>query len=394
MPFSYLDHLDCGRCGTHHEASTVQNTCRECGSPLLARYDLPRLAAEVDRDAIAARRPDMWRYHELLPVGSADAVVSLGEGMTPLLALPRLGERIGLPRLLMKDEASLPTGSFKARGAAAGVSRAKELGIAGIAMPTNGNAGAAWAAYAARAGLDAYIVMPKGAPEITRRECVVAGARLELIDGLISDAGKVVAGAVAAGDWFDASTLKEPYRIEGKKTLGLEIAEQLGWRVPDAIIYPTGGGVGIIGIYKALLELQAIGWIEAGRLPRLIAVQATGCAPIVRAFDARATASEPWVDAHTIAFGITVPKALGDFLVLEAVYETGGCALAVDDDALVAGVHDLAAAEGAFICPEGGATVAAARQLRARGWLDADDEVVLLNTGAGIKYPDVVDLAD
>jgi threonine synthase len=394
MPFSYLDHLDCGRCGTHHEASTVQNTCRECGSPLLARYDLPRLAAEVDRDAIAARRPDMWRYHELLPVGSADAVVSLGEGMTPLLALPRLGERIGLPRLLMKDEASLPTGSFKARGAAAGVSRAKELGIAGIAMPTNGNAGAAWAAYAARAGLDAYIVMPKGAPEITRRECVVAGARLELIDGLISDAGKVVAGAVAAGDWFDASTLKEPYRIEGKKTLGLEIAEQLGWRVPDAIIYPTGGGVGIIGIYKALLELQAIGWIEAGRLPRLIAVQATGCAPIVRAFDARATASEPWVDAHTIAFGITVPKALGDFLVLEAVYETGGCALAVDDDALVTGVHDLAAAEGAFICPEGGATVAAARQLRARGWLDADDEVVLLNTGAGIKYPDVVDLAD
>jgi threonine synthase len=394
MRFSYLDHLECGRCGTRHVASTVQNTCRECGSPLLARYDLTRLAAEVDRDAIATRRPDMWRYHELLPVGSAQAVVSLGEGMTPLLALPRLGERIGLPRLLMKDEASLPTGSFKARGAAAGVSRARELGIGGIAMPTNGNAGAAWAAYAARAGLDAYIVMPKGAPEITRRECVVAGARLELIDGLISDAGKVVAGAVAAGDWFDASTLKEPYRIEGKKTLGLEIAEQLGWRVPDAIIYPTGGGVGIIGIYKALLELQAIGWIQAGRLPRLIAVQATGCAPIVRAFDARATTSEPWVDAHTIAFGITVPKALGDFLVLEAVYETGGCALAVDDDALVAGVHELAAAEGAFICPEGGATVAAAQQLRAQGWLDADDEVVLLNTGAGIKYPEVVGLPD
>jgi threonine synthase len=394
MRFSYLDHLECGRCGTRHEASTVQNTCRECGSPLLARYDLTRLAAEVDRDAIATRRPDMWRYHELLPVGSADAVVSLGEGMTPLLALPTLGERIGLPRLLMKDEASLPTGSFKARGAAAGVSRAKELGIDGIAMPTNGNAGAAWAAYAARAGLDAYIVMPKGAPEITRRECVVAGARLELIDGLISDAGRIVAGAVAAGDWFDASTLKEPYRIEGKKTLGLEIAEQLGWRVPDAIIYPTGGGVGIIGIYKALLELQALGWIEPGRLPRLVAVQATGCAPIVRAFEARATTSEPWVDAHTIAFGITVPKALGDFLVLEAVYETGGCALAVDDDALVAGVHDLAAAEGAFICPEGGATVAAAKQLRAQGWLDSDDEVVLLNTGAGIKYPEVVDLPD
>jgi threonine synthase len=394
MRFSYLDHLECGRCGTRHEASTVQNTCRECGSPLLARYDLTRLAAEVDRDAIATRRPDMWRYHELLPVGSAEAVVSLGEGMTPLLALPTLGERIGLPRLLMKDEASLPTGSFKARGAAAGVSRAKELGIDGIAMPTNGNAGAAWAAYAARAGLDAYIVMPRGAPEITRRECVVAGARLELIDGLISDAGKVVAGAVAEGPWFDASTLKEPYRIEGKKTLGLEIAEQLGWRVPDAIIYPTGGGVGIIGIYKALLELQAIGWIKPGRLPRLIAVQATGCAPIVRAFEARATVSEPWVDANTVAFGINVPKALGDFLVLEAVYETGGCALAVDDDALVAGVHDLARAEGAFICPEGGATVAAAQRLRAQGWLSETDEVVLLNTGAGIKYPEVVGLPD
>jgi threonine synthase len=392
MPFSYLDHLQCGRCGLRHEADVVQNLCRECGSPLLARYDLDALARAVDRDAIASRRADMWRYHELLPAGSPQTIVSLGEGMTPLLALPTLGERIGLPNLLMKDEGSLPTGSFKARGAAAGVSRAAELGIKGIAMPTNGNAGAAWAQYAARAGIEAYIVMPRGAPQITRRECVVAGARLQLIDGLISDAGRIVAEAVARDGWFDASTLKEPYRIEGKKTLGLEIAEQLGWRVPDVIIYPTGGGVGIIGIHKALRELQAIGWIEPGRLPRLVAVQATGCAPIVRAFEARASDSEMWEGAATVAFGINVPKALGDFLVLQAVYETGGCALAVDDDALLTGVHDLAAAEGAFICPEGGATVAAAAQLRERGWCSGDDEVVLLNTGAGIKYPETVSL--
>jgi threonine synthase len=392
MPFSYLDHLECGRCGQHHEADVVQNLCRECGSPLLARYDLRALAREGDRDAIAARRTDMWRYHELLPASSGQTIVSLGEGMTPLLALPTLGERIGVPKLMMKDEGSLPTGSFKARGAAAGVSRAAELGIEGIAMPTNGNAGAAWAQYSARAGIEAYIVMPRGAPEITRRECAVAGARLELIDGLISDAGKIVGEAVAQGDWFDASTLKEPYRIEGKKTLGLEIAEQLGWRVPDVIIYPTGGGVGIIGIHKALKELQEIGWIERGRMPRLVAVQATGCAPIVRAFEAGASDSEMWQDAWTVAFGINVPKALGDFLVLEAVYETDGCALAVEDEALLAGVHDLSAAEGAFICPEGGATVAAATQLRAQGWLSADDEVVLLNTGAGIKYPETVSL--
>ena len=392
MRYSYVDHLECGRCATPHEADRVQGTCRRCGSPLLARYDLERLGHDLTKDEVARRRPDMWRYHELLPVGSAENVITLGEGMTPLLALPTLGAQIGLPRLLMKDEGSLPTGSFKARGAAVGVSRARELGVTSIAMPSNGNAGAAWAAYAARAGLEAYVVMPADAPQITRRECVAAGARLQVVDGHIGDAGAIVAEAVRTGEWFDASTLKEPYRIEGKKTLGLEIAEQLGWRVPDAIVYPTGGGVGIIGIYKALRELQAIGWIEPGALPRLVSVQAAGCAPIVRAFEAGATSSEPWVDPHTIAFGITVPKALGDFLVLESVYETGGCALAVEDEALLSGVHELARAEGAFICPEGGATVAAAARLRARGWLREDDEVVLLNTGTGIKYPEVVSL--
>jgi threonine synthase len=392
--YSYLSHLECGRCAARYDATVVQGTCTGCGSPLLARYDLEAAAGGLCAATVAGRPADLWRYHELLPVSAAQDVITLGEGMTPLLMLPRLGEQIGLPRLLMKDEGSLPTGTFKARGAAVGVSRAKELGVSAIAMPTNGNAGAAWAAYAARAGLDAYVVMPQGAPEITRRECVAAGARCELVDGLIGDAGKVVAEAVRTGEYFDASTLKEPYRLEGKKTLGFEIVEQLGWRVPDVIIYPTGGGVGIIGIYKGLLELQALGWIDRDRLPRLVVVQATGCAPIVRAFEAGAAASQPWQDASTVAFGITVPKALGDFLVLESVYETGGVAVAVGDEELIAGVHDLARAEGTFICPEGGATVAAARRLREQGWLSAHDEVVLLNTGAGIKYPDLLAQCD
>jgi threonine synthase len=389
MPYSYMDHLECARCGLVHDAATVQGTCTACGSPLLVRYDIERLRGDLTPDALVGRSNDLWRYHELLPVSSPEGIVTLGEGMTPLLALPALGQQIGLPRLLMKDEGSLPTGTFKSRGAATGVSRARELGIKAIAMPTNGNAGAAWAAYAARAGIEACVVMPEDAPEITRRECSVAGARLYLVDGLISDAGAIVAELVRGGVWFDASTLKEPYRLEGKKTMGLEIVEQLGWRVPDVIMYPTGGGVGIIGIYKALLELQALGWIGE-RLPRLVAVQAAGCAPIVRAYEAKATSAEPWEGARTVAFGITVPKALGDFLILDAVYQTGGCALAVDDDELLAGARDLAAAEGLFICPEGGAVVAAARRLRQDGWLKEEDEVVLLNTGAGIKYPDVV----
>jgi threonine synthase len=333
--YSALDHLDCSRCGTWHDATVVQGTC-SCGAPLLARYDTDRLAALVDRAAIAARPPDLWRYHELLPVSDAAHVVSLGEGMTPLLALPRLGRALGVPRLAMKDEGLIPTGSFKARGAAVGVSRAAELGVTGIAMPTNGNAGAAWAAYAARAGLRSLIAMPVDAPAITRAECSAAGAELYLVDGLIGDAGRIVAAALPARPGYqDVSTLKEPYRIEGKKTMGFEIAEQLGWRMPDVILYPTGGGVGIIGIYKALRELRELGWVD-GELPRLVVVQASGCAPIVQAFAAGAAESEPWPNARTVAFGITVPKALGDFLVLEAVYATGGTAIAVDDDALLA----------------------------------------------------------
>jgi threonine synthase len=387
VPYSALSHLDCPRCAARHDADQLQGTC-SCGSPLLARFDLRRV--QVTPRDIADRPPDLWRYHELLPVREAGHVVSLGEGMTPLLALPTLGQALGVPNLLMKDESLIPTGTFKARGAAVGVSRSAELGVSAIAMPTNGNAGAAWSAYAARAGMRSLIVMPVAAPAITRAECAAAGAELYLVDGLIGDAARLVAGAVERRrDYQDVSTLKEPYRIEGKKTMGLEIAEQLGWRMPGVIVYPTGGGVGIIGIYKALRELLELGWVS-GDLPRLVAVQAAGCAPIVRAFQADAAASEPWPDAKTVAFGITVPKALGDFLILEALYATGGTAVAVTDEALLADQRTVARLEGSFICPEGAACVTAVRQLRESGWLRESDEVVVLNTGTGLIYPDTM----
>ncbi len=390
--YSALTHLQCSRCRTWHKADEVQGVC-SCGSPLLARYDLDQVAACTGPAEIAARPPGLWRYHELLPVADADNVVSLGEGMTPLLPMSRIGAVLGVRRLLMKDEGLIPTGTFKARGAAVGVSRAAELGVTGIAMPTNGNAGAAWASYAARAGLASLIVMPVAAPAITRAECAAAGAELYLVDGLIGDAAALVSGALPARPGYqDVATLREPYRIEGKKTMGMEIAEQLGWRVPDVIVYPAGGGVGIIGIYKALIELSALGWVS-GTLPRLVAVQAAGCAPIVAAFASGAKESQPWQEPKTVAFGITVPKALGDFLVLEALYATGGTAVAVGDDALLADQREVARLEGCLICPEGAACFSAVRRLRESGWLSADDEVVVLNTGTGLKYPETVPVA-
>jgi threonine synthase len=386
---SALSHLECSRDGSRHDADVVQGTS-PLGAPLLARYDLDRVAGTVSREDVAGRAPTLWRYAELLPVRDPRHVVSLGEGMTPLLDLPTAGARLGVPTLRMKDEGVLPTGAFKARGAAVGVSRARELGVKGIAMPTNGNAGAAWAVYAARAGLGALIAMPVDAPEITRRECVVTGAELYLVDGLIGDAGAIVKRAVAdRPDWQDTSTLREPYRIEGKKTMGYEIAEQLGWRCPDVILYPTGGGVGIIAIHKALLELKELGWIT-GDLPRLVAVQAAGCAPIVDAFVAGLDESTAPANPHTVAFGITVPKALGDFLVLEAVRATGGTAVAVTDEELLAAQVQLARDEGTWICPEGAACFAAVGQLRESGWLDGSEDVVVLNTGSGLLYPDTV----
>lgn len=386
--FSALSHLVCSRTGTHHDADIVQNLS-PVGAPLLAAYDLERLAATWRPDDLHGRTASLWRWHELLPVRDPAHVVSLGEGGTPLLPMPRLGQALGIDALWMKDEGIVPTGSFKARGAAVGVSRAKELGVRALAMPTNGNAGAAWALYAARAGIGATIVMPKDAPSITRNAVALAGAQLYLVDGLISDAGKIVAQAVADGGLYDASTLKEPYRIEGKKTMGLELAEQFDWRLPDVILYPTGGGVGLIGLHKAFAELRALGWIDAARpSPRLVAVQAAGCAPIVDAWTRGATESTFWPASRTVAFGLNVPKALGDFLVLEALYASDGCAIAVDDGALLAAQRQAATLEGTFVCPEGAALFAAAAQLRESGWIRPGERVVALDTGAGIKYPD------
>jgi threonine synthase len=387
--YSALAHLECSRCASRHDASQIQGTC-SCGAPLLAAYDLELAGSLATPRQIAGRPPTLWRYHELLPVTSAANVVSLGEGMTPLLGMSRLGRELGVPTLLMKDESPLPTGTFKARGAAVGVSRAAELGAASVAMPTNGNAGAAWAAFAARAGLDCLIAMPLDAPEITRTECVAAGAETYLVDGLIGDAGALIAAAVRdRAGCQDTSTLKEPYRLEGKKTIGLEIVEQLGWRVPDVILCPVGGGVGLIGIYKALRELRQLGWIGAD-MPRLVAVQAAGCAPVVRAFEQQAAQTQPWHDARTQAFGLTVPAPLGGFLVLEAIRATAGTAIAVTDAALLAGLSQAARAEGTWVCPETGACIAAVGQLREAGWLAESDEVVVLSTGAGLKYPQTV----
>ncbi|HEV3358175.1 MAG TPA: threonine synthase [Pseudonocardiaceae bacterium] len=390
MTFSALSHLECSRTGERYEADEVQGVSAT-GVPLLARYDLERVAATVTPADIAHRPPTLWRYHEVLPVRDEANVVTLGEGMTPLVPLPDYGKTVGLPGMLMKDEGVIPTGTFKARGAAVGVSRAAELGVKGVAMPTNGNAGAAWAVYAARAGLRSLIAMPVSAPAITRAECAVTGAELYLVDGLIGDAGKLVNAAVSTRSGYqEVSTLKEPYRLEGKKTMGYEIAEQLNWQLPDVILYPAGGGVGLIGIYKAILEMRELGWISGDKLPKLIAVQADGCAPIVRAFESGADVSVPFENAHTIAFGLTVPKALGDFLVLEAVRATEGTAVAVSDEALLAEQRRLAREEGLFICPEGAACLAAAAQLRDSGWLRGDEQVVVLNTGTGLKYPETV----
>jgi len=388
VSFSFFDHLECPRCHARYHADERVQLCA-CGSPVLARYDLNAARHALSKEMLLSREPSLWRYHELLPVRAPEQIISLGEGWTPLLPLRRIGAMVGLDSLFVKDEGVIPTGSFKARGAAVGVSRARELGVKTLALPTNGNAGGAWATYAARAGIEAVIVMPEAAPAITRNECAISGARLFLVNGLISDAGAIVGRAIQTHGWYDASTLKEPYRIEGKKTMGYEIAEQFHWDVPEVILYPTGGGVGIIGIYKALRELQQLGWIGE-RLPRLVAVQAEGCAPLVRAWQEGKSASTAWENATTIAFGINVPKALGDFLVLEAVRKTHGCAVAVSDEELLRAQQALAASEGLFVCPEGAATFVAARKLRETGWIGQGERVVLLNTGTGLKYPETV----
>jgi len=387
---SFLSHLECSRCRKTHDADRVQNLC-DCGGPLLVRYDLKAAARAVRPAHLAGRVSSLWRYRELLPVRDPKNIITLGEGMTPLFPLPRLGAELGLRDLWLKDEGLNPTASFKARGAATGVSRAKELGITALAMPTNGNAGGAWASYGARAGMSVTLVMPTDAPAMSVLEATAVGANAYMVKGQITDAGAIVGRSAKAHGWFEAATLKEPYRIEGKKTMGYEIAEQLAWSLPDVILYPTGGGVGIIGIYKALLEMREMGWLpEDVRFPRLVAVQAEGCQPIVKAFREGKDVSEKWENASTVAQGIRVPKALGDFLVLQAVRETSGTCVAVPDADTMWGLERISRLEGSFICPEGAALVGAARRLLRDGWLDPAQRVLLLNTGAGIKYPDVM----
>ncbi len=368
-------------------ADIPQNVCA-CGAPLLASYDLALAALRMTQEELKRRGPGLWRYAEVMP-GAAESAVSLGEGGTPLLRAQRLGEALGAANLYIKDESPNPTGTFKARGLAVAVTRAKELGLKKLAIPTAGNAGSALAAYASRAGLEAYVLMPRDAPAANQLECRLFGAELILVDGLIGDCARLLSQRKDKEGWFEVTTLKEPYRVEGKKSLGYEIFEQLGWRLPEALLYPTGGGVGLIGMWKAFAEMEEMGWIGSER-PRMIAVQTTGCAPIVRAFQMRASVSEPWPHPKTVAAGLRVPKALGDFLILEAVYQSEGTALAVEDKELLAEMRAAAEKEGLFLSPEGAATVAAARKLLANGFLKRDAAIVLCNTGTGLKYLDVV----
>jgi threonine synthase len=381
----HVKNLECSFCHREYEPGRLRNVCTECGKPLLVRYDLKRIAKFMTRQSLFARRADIWRYRELLPVRREDNIVTLGEGWTPLLHAKTLGESLGLSELYVKDESLNPTQSFKARGMSVAVSMAKELGAKKLAAPSAGNAGGALAAYCARARIGAYLLMPRDTPRANIIECEVAGAHVRLIDGLITDCGAEVARLKESEGWFEVSTLKEPYRVEGKKTLGYEIAEQLSWTLPDAIVYPTGGGTGLIGMWKAFDELQQLGWIGEKR-PRMISVQAAGCAPIVRAFQKGDRFAEEFENAATVAAGLRVPKAIGDFLILDAIRESGGTAVAVTDEELIAGAKELARSEGIFASPEGGACVPALRQLLARGEVKPEEKVVLFNTGSGIKY--------
>jgi len=383
---AFVKRLVCGKCGKAHAAGKLWGLCTACERPLLVEYDLPAVGAALTRERLRERAPTMWRYRELLPVVDDANVVTAGEGFTPVLPVPRLGAALGLPHLWVKDEGLMPSLSFKSRGLSMAVSMAKELGVTRLAIPSAGNAAGAMATYGARAGMEVYVFMPEDVPQANIVECDVLGAHVFLVNGLITDCGKVVKDGVGPMGWFDVSTLKEPYRLEGKKTMGLEVAEQFGWELPDVIVYPTGGGTGLIGMWKAFNELEALGWIGSRR-PRLVTVQSTGCAPMVRAFHAGTEHAEPWENAQTTASGLRVPAAVGDFLILRALRETGGTAVAVDDAEMWADQKALAAAEGIVAAPEGAATVSALRRLLAEGWVRPDERVLLFNTGHGMKYP-------
>lgn len=380
-----VTHLECAACHLEHEARRLLNLCRECGKPLLVRYDLERVRSTLTKESLAGRRADLWRYQEVLPVDHDENIVSLGEGWTPLLRAQRLGKQLGIDQLYIKDESQNPTQSFKARGMSAAVSMAKELGAQKLAVPSAGNAAGALAAYAARAGLECFIFMPADTPRANIVECEQTGAHVTLMAGLITDCGAEVARRKEAEGWFDVSTLKEPYRVEGKKTLGYELAEQLNWELPDVIIYPTGGGTGLIGMWKAFAEMEQMGWIGSKR-PRMVTVQSSGCAPIVQAFEAGKRFADEFPNAETVASGLRVPKAIGDFLILDAIRASGGTALAVTDEELIAATHEIGSVEGIFCAPEGAACLPALRKLLAAGEVKADERVVLFNTGAGVKY--------
>jgi threonine synthase len=388
MAASCLVHLTCSGCGkeySHHELHTF---CPSCQSPLLSIYDLESARQHVDRDEISRRPKGMWRWSELLPVLDVKNQVFLGEGDTPLLTLPRLEKELGLSNLYVKDESSNPTGSFKARGLAAAVSKAKELGVEKVIIPTAGNAGGAMAAYAARAGLRAHIFMPKDTPFANIEESRMAGAEVVLVDGLISDAAGMAGEKARAEGWFDVSTFKEPYRMEGKKIMGYELAESFGWGLPDVIIYPTGGGTGLVGMWKAFAELEELGWLENTKRPRMVSVQADGCAPVVKAFQAKASFCDFWTNAQTVASGLRVPKSFADHLILHDIYESNGTAVAVSDKSILESQKQLARLEGIFAAPEGAATLAALKELIQQGWVHPEERIVLFNTGSGLKYLD------
>ena len=380
-----ITHLECGLCGLKHEARRLLNLCRECGKPLLVRYDLDSAKRTLTKESLPGRRSDLWRYREVLPVENDENIVSLGEGWTPLLRATNLGRRAGIKELYIKDESQNPTQSFKARGMATAVSVARELGATKLAVPSAGNAAGALAAYAARAGLECFIFMPRDTPRANGVECEQTGAHVTLMDGLITDCGAEVGRRKEAEGWFDVSTLKEPYRVEGKKTLGYELAEQLNWELPDVIIYPTGGGTGLIGMWKAFAEMEEMGWIGNQR-PRMVTVQAAGCAPIVRAFAAGKRFADEFPNAATTASGLRVPKAIGDFLILDALRDSGGTAVAVTDEELLDATREIGSLEGVFCAPEGAACLPALRKLIEAGQVSESDRVVLFNTGSGVKY--------
>ena len=388
MNSSFLSHLECSGCSEKFAHTELQTFCPICQSPLLCRYDLEAVNQSVDRNEIAHRKKGMWRWHELLPVINTENQIFLGEGDTPLLSLPHLEEELGIFNLLVKDESSNPTGSFKARGLAAAISKAKELGVEKVIIPTAGNAGGAMAAYAARAGLRAYIFMPKDTPFANIQESRMAGAEVILVDGLISDAAGMAVIKAREEGWFDVSTFKEPYRVEGKKVMGYELAESFDWQLPDVIIYPTGGGTGLVGMWKAFDELEALGWLENKNRPRMVSVQADGCAPVVMAFNQGASFCDFWLNAHTIASGLRVPKSFADHIILKDIYESQGTAIAVSDEKILESQRQLASMEGIFAAPEGAATLAALKELIKQGWLQPEERIVLFNTGSGLKYLD------